>query len=53
MNRPLALPSLTKLVDKPDELFTVYKADVPDEAPISEDEDIFNYDDLDDLDVYA
>ena len=42
----------TKLTVKPDELFTVYEADAPDE-PIGEDEDILNYDDLDDPDVYA
>ena len=41
----------TKLIVKPDELFTVYKADVPDEAPIGK--DILSYDDLDDPDVYA
>jgi type IV secretion system protein VirD4 len=43
----------TKLVVKPDELFTVYQAAVPDEAPIGEDEDILNYDDLDDPDAFA
>jgi len=31
----------------PSERYTVYEADVPDEANIGEDEDIFNYDDLD------
>ena len=42
----------TKLTVKPDELFTVYEANVPDE-PISENEDILNYDDLDDPDAFA
>lgn len=35
----------------PDEQYTVYEADVPDEANIGEDEDILNYDDLDDPDA--
>ena len=37
----------------PREQYTVYEADVPDEADIGEDEDIFNYDDLDDLDAFV
>ena len=37
----------------PDERYTVYEADVPDEADIGEDEDIFNYDDLDDPDAFV
>ena len=37
----------------PDERYTVYEADVPDEANIGEDEDIFNYDDLDDPDAFV
>lgn len=37
----------------PDEQYTVYEADVPDEASIGEDEDIFNYDDLDDPDAFV
>ena len=36
-----------------DEQYTVYEADVPDEASIGEDEDIFNYDDLDDPDAFV
>ena len=42
----------TKLKVKPNDLFTVYEADAPDE-PIGGDEDILNYDDLDDPDVFA
>jgi len=42
----------TKLTVRPDEQFTVYEAEVSDE-PISEDEDILNYDDLDDPDAFA
>jgi hypothetical protein len=38
---------------KTDERYTVYVADVPDEANIEEDEDIFNYDDLDDQSFYS
>ena len=37
----------------PDERYTVYEADVPDEADIGEDEDILNYDDLDDPDAFV
>ena len=37
----------------PSEQYTVYEADVPDEANIGEDEDIFNYDDLDDPDAFV
>mgnify|MGYP002510257153 FL=1 len=37
----------------PDEQYTVYEADVPDEASIGEDEDILNYDDLDDPDAFV
>jgi type IV secretion system protein VirD4 len=42
----------TKLTITPEEQFTVYQADVPDEH-IGGDEDILNYDDLDDPDVFA
>ena len=37
----------------PREQYTVYEAEVPDEANIGEDEDIFNYDDLDDPDAFV
>ena len=37
----------------PDEQYTVYEVDVPDEALIDEDEDILNYDDLDDPDAFV
>ena len=37
----------------PDERYTVYEADVPEETDIDEDEDIFNYDDLDDPDAFV
>ena len=37
----------------PDEQYTVYEADVPDEANIGGDEDILNYDDLDDPDAFV
>ena len=37
----------------PDEQYTVYEADVPDEANIGEDEDILNSDDLDDPDAFV
>ena len=37
----------------PSEQYTVYEADVPDKASIGEDEDIFNYDDLDDPDAFV
>ena len=35
------------------ETITVYKVDVPDEALSGEDEDILNYDDLDDPDAFV
>lgn len=37
----------------PEELCEVYEADVPDEAAIGEDEDILNYDDLDDPNAFV
>ncbi len=37
----------------PNEQYTVYEADVPDKTPIDEDEDILNYDDLDDPDAFV
>ena len=37
----------------PNEQYTVYEADVPDETPIDGDEDILNYDDLDDPDAFV
>jgi len=37
----------------PDEVCEVYEATVPDKAAIDEDEDILNYDDLDDPDAYV
>lgn len=37
----------------PNETYTVYKVDVPDEALTGEDEDILNYDDLDDPDAFV
>jgi type IV secretion system protein VirD4 len=55
-----ALLTSTKLKATPDELFTVYQAEVPDETSINEDsvnedidEDILSYDDLDDPDAFA
>jgi len=44
---------VTRRMDKlnPNETYTVYKVDVPDEAITGEDEDILNYDDLDDPDA--
>ena len=36
----------------PDELYSVYEVDVPDEH-MEEDEDILNYDDLDDPDTFV
>jgi type IV secretion system protein VirD4 len=42
----------TKLTAAPDEQFTVYGADAPDESA-GGDEDILNYDDLDDPDAFA
>ena len=46
---------VTRRMDKlnPNETYTVYKVDVPDEALTGEDEDILNYDDLDDLDAFV
>ena len=37
----------------PNETYTVYKVDVPDEALTGEDADILNYDDLDDPDAFV
>ena len=51
--------SLERLIDRrmktlnPNEQYTVYEAAVPDETPIDEDEDILNYDDLDDPDAFV
>jgi type IV secretion system protein VirD4 len=42
----------TKLAVKPEDTFSVYRADEPDEG-IGGDGDILNYDDLDDPDVFA
>jgi len=42
----------TKLTVKPDDQFIVYEADAPDEA-IGEDEDILNFDDIDDPDAFV
>ena len=46
---------VTRRMDKlnPNETYTVYKVDVPDEAITGEDEDILNYDDLDDPDTFV
>ena len=46
---------VTRRMDKlnPNETYTVYKVDVPDEALTGEDEDILNYDDLDDPDAFV
>ena len=35
------------------EQYTVYETDAPDETPIDGDEDILNYDDLDDPDAFV
>jgi len=43
----------TKLKVKPNDLFKVYEADAVDETSINEDEDILNYDDIDDPDAFA
>jgi len=43
----------TKLKVKPNDLFKVYEADAIDETSINEDEDILNYDDIDDPDAFA
>lgn len=51
--------SLERLINRrmktlnPNEQYTVYEADVPDETGIDEDEDILNYDDLDDPDAFV
>ena len=37
----------------PNEQYTVYEVAVPDEAHMEEDEDILNYDDLDDPDTFV
>ena len=37
----------------PSEEYTVYEVDVPDEGHMEEDEDILNYDDLDDPDTFV
>ena len=37
----------------PSEEYTVYEVDVPDEGHMEEDEDILNYDDLDDPDAFV
>ena len=56
---PSASPVLNSLVTRrmdklnPNETYTVYKVDVPDEAITGEDEDILNYDDLDDPDAFV
>ena len=46
---------VTRRMDKlnPNETYTVYKVDVPDAALTGEDEDILNYDDLDDPDAFV
>ena len=46
---------VTRRMDKlnPNETYTVYTVDVPDEALTGEDEDILNYDDLDDPDAFV
>ena len=46
---------VTRRMDKlnPNEQYTVYEVAVPDEAHMEEDEDILNYDDLDDLDAFV
>lgn len=38
---------------KAEEVYTVYEADVPEEALTAEDEDILNYDDVDDPDAFV
>ena len=38
---------------KADEVYTVYEADVPEDALTAEDEDILNYDDVDDPDAFV
>ena len=46
---------VTRRMDKlnPNEQYTVYEVAVPDEAHMEEDEDILNYDDLDDPDTFV
>ena len=46
---------VTRRMDKlnPNEQYTVYEVAVPDEAHMEEDEDILNYDDLDDPDAFV
>ena len=46
---------VTRRMDKlnPNETYTVYKVDVPDAVLTGEDEDILNYDDLDDPDAFV
>jgi len=46
---------VTRRMDKlnPNEHYTVYEVAVPDEAHMEEDEDILNYDDLDDPDTFV
>ena len=51
--------SLERLINRrmktlnPNEQYTVYEAAVPDGTDIDEDEDILNYDDLDDPDAFV
>ena len=45
--------SLTAKGAGPDELCEVYAVAVPDDGLTSEDEDILNYDDIDDPDAFA
>jgi type IV secretion system protein VirD4 len=42
-----------KLKVKPTDLFKVYEAGAVDDTPIVEDEDILDYDDIDDPDAFA
>ena len=46
---------ISRRMDKvnPNEEYTVYEVDVPDEGHMDEDEDILNYDDLDDPDAFV
>ena len=46
---------ISRRMDKvnPNEEYTVYEVDVPDEGHMEEDEDILNYDDLDDPDAFV
>ena len=43
----------TKLIVKPNDLFKVYEAETVDESITGENEDILNYDDIDDPDAFA